>query len=588
MLSNGDWYAGSGPYPVPSYTAAANTTLVLTVAYFNSTTPMTAGNVTALTGAGWTEVAAQNGGGVGDKDIYCHIFKKNVGGSGETASIADIDNSGGVGIAYSLVEISGSVTGLGTIAVSVDTNQGTSATEYSVPDISTGYTAGNSTYIIAISGAVSAGTATVKSGQIHGIFADPNVTYLDHVLTPGETPGQDPYDLGTARFTYGSGSSNQHYFVSGDKVNEATTYTEVAADNAKSTTLFAFEVLGDGAAAPVINDGTDTVSAITTDGMTLNFDTDTNSGTVYWVASQNDADHTGITTANLKAGQIQGGTAAAAGQSGSFTVSSTSVSQALSGLGFTENSTAAISYYQEDAALESNIATILGANFAVPFDAPVLSSPTVTGNTTAGVTLGASTDKTSGSYWLVIGAAGTLDTVSVAQIKAGQIQTGAAAISSAANIAISASPFTRGYTDALTDNSSFQFALVQTANGIDSAILKGTFIVGVVNNHAFRMPMTDADTTQSAAETGLVVSVYSDAALSTQVGSDFTSAAIDGSGELVINATDLGANGTLTQVYWVRVRRVAASSAHNSAADNRDFVYQATCVDVDVASNKSI
>ena len=107
--------------------------------------------------------------------------------------------------------------------------------------------------------------------------------------------------------------------------------------------------------------------------------------------------------------------------------------------------------------------------------APTLSSPTPSGTlgTTTTATLGATTDTTSGTFYSVVDSAANLSGVTVAQVKAGQKASGAAALKSC-NASVSTTTPSCGVTG-LTAATLYSYASVQNASGGDSSLVTGTF-----------------------------------------------------------------------------------------------------------------
>jgi hypothetical protein len=172
--------------------------------------------------------------------------------------------------------------------------------------------------------------------------------------------------------------------------------------------------------APTLSSVTDVKTGQTT--ATIGVDTNEGNGTLYWAVSTN-------TTRSIA--QIKAGTGCA--QFSSVAVSSTGT-KTVNVTGLTANTTYYAHFTQTDAA-NNDATAVNGDGFTTDsaggggdVTAPVLSSPvdTVTGSTTA--SLSVTTDEGNGTlYWVV---STSSSAPSAAQVKAGQMHTGAAAAAS--------------------------------------------------------------------------------------------------------------------------------------------------------------
>jgi hypothetical protein len=165
-------------------------------------------------------------------------------------------------------------------------------------------------------------------------------------------------------------------------------------------------------------------NAGSTDGA-LTVDTDEDNGTLYWVISTSAS---APSAAQVKAGQMHTGAAAADSGSQAVTVTGTQTISGESGL--TPSTTYYAHFMHEDAATnQSTVAS--GDGFTTDagggdVTAPVLSSPTAVGGTTTGTgTLTVSTDEGNGTLYWVVTTSST--SPSAAQVKAGQDDLGATA-----------------------------------------------------------------------------------------------------------------------------------------------------------------
>jgi hypothetical protein len=117
--------------------------------------------------------------------------------------------------------------------------------------------------------------------------------------------------------------------------------------------------------------------------------------------------------------------------------------------------------------------------------APTLSSPTPSGTlgTATTATIGATTDDSTGDdFYAVVDSAANLDAVTEAQIKAGQNETGSAAVASCM-AAVSTSTPSCGVTG-LTASTGYSYSAVQDNATGDSNIVTGTFTTGAAASGA--------------------------------------------------------------------------------------------------------
>lgn len=576
MISNGDWFNGSKPLAIPLFTGAANTTLILTVSYWSSPQAMSSGNKTAIETQGWTEIFSGNAGNASNRNIYAHVFKRNVGGAPITESIPDISNPDTVGTAFTIVELSGNVTGVGTLAIANDPVPGGNPTTYNVPDISSGFLAGNSTYAITISGADSSGAG--GETYVWGPMSDPALDVVEHILTPdaGDGPhGGTPYDLSTTDTpsAFARGSANQHYFAPATLVPPTAEYTEITTSAAISTSVIMLEVLGDALTLPILS--APSVTDPSSTQITVNATTNSAEGTLnYVIATTASNDLDGVSVAQVKAGQNAAGSAVGAGFSGSFTVTSTSISTLQTGLTLTSG----VGY--DLVMTQTNGVGDTAATLTTTFTAGTnLTLPTATGISTAGVTVGASTDVTGGNHFVVIDTAANLSGVTAAQVKLGQKANSTAALASG-TAANSVSPFTLAIVDTLTNNTTFTYAFVQELSGADSNILTSTFTVGVVNNFGFRLPVVDSTGGALADGLNFIADVYSDIALASQIGAQVPVVTTSG-GNLEVDDLSTGQASTPGVYYYTRIRRDHADPAWTDRDDNIDVVFETKSVDLD-------
>lgn len=104
---------------------------------------------------------------------------------------------------------------------------------------------------------------------------------------------------------------------------------------------------------------------------------------------------------------------------------------------------------------------------------PALSAPTASGITSTTATIGATTDQTSGTFYVVVDTAANLSGVTATQIKAGQKASGSAALASG-NSAVSTTTPSVGVTG-LSQSTLYSYAAVQNNSNGDSNVLTGTF-----------------------------------------------------------------------------------------------------------------
>lgn len=125
------------------------------------------------------------------------------------------------------------------------------------------------------------------------------------------------------------------------------------ANTVNSKNAFAFAVAPSTAATPTISSGTPTGTLATTTTATIGATTNQNTGTLYTVLSTSSSDLDTITGTQIKAGQIDSGSAAPF--SGNNSVSTTSPTIAISGL--TDNTTYYYATIQNNTNGDSNILT---------------------------------------------------------------------------------------------------------------------------------------------------------------------------------------------------------------------------------------
>lgn len=181
--------------------------------------------------------------------------------------------------------------------------------------------------------------------------------------------------------------------------------------------------------APVLSSPTDVADGTTAgDG---SVDTDEGNGTLYWVVTQS---ATSPSVAQVQAGQDH--TGSAADDDGSQSVSGTGT-QNVAASGLSASTTYYFHFQHQDAA--ANDSTVSSADGfttdAVDSTAPVLTSPTATASGTTTADGSVSVDESGGLLDAVVTESAT--TPSVAQIQAGQDHTGAAAVATDLNNAIS-------------------------------------------------------------------------------------------------------------------------------------------------------
>ncbi len=240
--------------------------------------------------------------------------------------------------------------------------------------------------------------------------------------------------------------------------------------------------------APVLSSPTDAVDGTTDYDGTVS--TDEANGTLYWVVS---TASNAPTATQIIAGQMHTGAAAAA--SGSQAVSGTGV-QNISGSGLSTNTVYYIHYVHRDAA--NNNSNVSSANgFSTDVTAPTLSSPTDADATDTTGTGSVSTNEATGTLYWVVSTSATPP--SAAQVKAGQMHTGAAAADSG-NQAVSGTGvqnITGGFTGLtaataytahyMHEDSSGNQSTVSTADGFTTQSGAGAFDVSYLTN------LTDAN-----------------------------------------------------------------------------------------------
>lgn len=214
-----------------------------------------------------------------------------------------------------------------------------------------------------------------------------------------------------------------------------------------------------------------------------------------------------------------------------------------------------------------------------PATLPVLSSPTATGISAAGVTIGASTDTTTGVAYVVVDTQANITGITDVQIIAGQNNQGASPILGG-NTPSTVSPFSIPLVGTLALASNFAFAIVQFDGTSNSAIITGTFATAGATNYGFRLPMVESAGVVSPNETGLTLEAFSDRSIGTKLGASFTSATVDG-GNCVVSNDQLGASLTLGSLYFVRLYRTNPATR----ADNRDRIFELFCIDLDTSDN---
>ena len=214
---------------------------------------------------------------------------------------------------------------------------------------------------------------------------------------------------------------------------------------------------------------------------------------------------------------------------------------------------------------------------AAPAVLPILTNPTSTAISAAGVTIGADTDTTTGTAYAVVDTQANISGITDVQIIAGQNNVGAAPILGG-NVASTVSPFAIPLVGALALASNFAFAIVQFDGSNNSEIITGTFATAGATNYGFRLPMVESAGVISPNDTGLTLSVYSDRGIGTQLGASFAAATIDG-GNCVVSNDQIGASLTLGSLYFVRLYRTSPATR----ADNRDRIYEIFCIDLDTS-----
>lgn len=189
-----------------------------------------------------------------------------------------------------------------------------------------------------------------------------------------------------------------------------------------TTTISFTSTSGSDVTAPTLSAPVDAANGGT--ASTGSVDTDEANGTLYWVVTTS---ATSPSAAQVKAGNDHTGSVAA--DSGSQAVSGTGT-QALSPApsGLTSETTYYTHFMHEDAA--ANQSTVSSADGFTTADvtAPTLSSPTDAANGSTAATASVSTNEASGTLYWVISTSATAP--SAAQVKLGQMHTGAAAADS--------------------------------------------------------------------------------------------------------------------------------------------------------------
>lgn len=225
-----------------------------------------------------------------------------------------------------------------------------------------------------------------------------------------------------------TGSGNFHP-NSGGALSAGLTVTGITTDLMRVTRggtpyIGAYEPVA--AAVPVLTSPTgsaDTVTGSTGNTADLSVSTDTGSGTMYWFVSTS---ATPPSVANLKSGS-------GATSYGSAAVSGTGA-QTFSNVGSFAEKTTYYAYFIHNAtAGDSSIAAT--SSFTFGTDAPTLSAATATQTGSSTANLSVATNRTAGTLWTVI--TGSATQPSVAQFKAGQDHTGAAAYYSANDTSVS-------------------------------------------------------------------------------------------------------------------------------------------------------
>lgn len=108
-----------------------------------------------------------------------------------------------------------------------------------------------------------------------------------------------------------------------------------------------------------------------------------------------------------------------------------------------------------------------------PITVATLSAPTATSVTATTATIGATTDQTSGTFYVVVDTAANLSGVTATQIKAGQKASGSAALASG-NAAVTDTSPDVGVTG-LAVETLYSFAAIQNNSNGDSNVVTGTF-----------------------------------------------------------------------------------------------------------------
>ncbi|MBL4761395.1 MAG: hypothetical protein JKY93_01690 [Gammaproteobacteria bacterium] len=211
---------------------------------------------------------------------------------------------------------------------------------------------------------------------------------------------------------------------------------------------------------------------------------------------------------------------------------------------------------------------------------PILSVPTKSGQSVAGVTLGATTNEATGTAFFVVAAtAADLVGITVQQIKDGLDAQGDAAIL-AGSVAVGVSPFTKELLGTLSLSTNYVFAIVQNANAQDSNIITGAFATAGAVNYGFRLPLFSAPSIPAPDDSGLTAAIYSDRSLDTKLGVDYSSAEI-ANGICEVPNAQFGSSSALGDTVFMLLYRTAPATK----TDNRAGVFELICVDLDTADN---
>lgn len=153
-------------------------------------------------------------------------------------------------------------------------------------------------------------------------------------------------------------------------------------------------------------------------------------------------------------------------------------------------------------------------------------TPSGTIGTQTTATIGATTNQTSGTLYVVVDSAGNLSGVTAAQVKAGQKASGSAALA-ANSAAVSTSTPSAGVTG-LTANTAYSYAIVQNNTNGDSSLITGTFTTA---NVIPTITSVGGDNSVFNGETSVII-----------VGTNF--GASQGSGKVYLSPTDAVGNGS--------------------------------------------